>query len=71
MIKGKFAAQIEINIAVDENTPGLLPFDELKSAVQREMRVAVLNMLNDEFGDIGTVSVTQQFADLWKGKQDE
>ena len=30
MIKGKFVATIEIDIAVDENTPGLLPFEKLK-----------------------------------------
>ena len=26
MIKGKFVATIEIDIAVDENTPNLLPY---------------------------------------------
>ena len=66
MIKGKFVAMVEINISVDENTRNLLPFDELKSATQKEMRVVIQNMLDDEFGDIGTVGVTQQYADLWK-----
>ena len=33
MIEGKFVATIEIDIAVDENTPNLLPFEELKEAV--------------------------------------
>lgn len=32
MIKGKFVATIEIDIAVDENMPGLLPFEKLKGA---------------------------------------
>ena len=66
MIKGKFAATIEIDIAVDENTPGLLPFEKLKEAVHNEMEVAVKDILCDEFGDVATVKVTKTFADLYK-----
>ncbi len=66
MIKGKFVATIEINIAVDENTPGLLPFEELKEAVNNEMEIAVKDMLCDEFGDVATVKVTKTFADLYR-----
>ena len=66
MIKGKFVAQVEIDISVDENTPGLLPFDEFKDAVQKEQRVVLQNMLEDEFGDIGTIKVTQLYADAWR-----
>jgi hypothetical protein len=66
MIKGKYVAQIEIDILVDENTPNLLPFDQLKNAVHNEMTAVVKSMLNDEFSDIGTITVCQQFADLWK-----
>ena len=66
MIKGKFAAIIEIDIAVDENTPNLLPFEELKEAIHNEMEVAVKDMLCEEFGDIATVKVTKTFADLYK-----
>ena len=66
MIKGKFVATIEIDIAVDENTPGLLPFEELKEAVHNEMEIAVKNMLCDEFGDVATVKVTKSFADLYR-----
>ena len=66
MIKGKFAATIEIDIAVDENTPGLLPFEKLKEAVHHEMEAAVNDMLCEEFGDIATVKVTKTFADLYR-----
>ena len=66
MIKGKFAATIEIDIAVDENTPGLLPFEKLKEAVHNEMEAAVNDMLCEEFGDIATVKVTKTFADLYR-----
>ena len=66
MIKGKFAATIEIDIAIDENTPNLLPFEKLKEAVHNEMKVAVKDMLCEEFGDIATVEVTKTFADLYR-----
>ena len=66
MIKGKFVATIEIDIAVDDNTPGLLPFEELKEAVHNEMEIAVNDMLCEEFGDVATVKVTKSFADLYR-----
>jgi len=66
MIKGKFAATIEIDIAVDENTQNLLPFEKLKAAVHNDMETAVKDMLCEEFGDIATVKVTKTFADLYR-----
>ena len=66
MIKGKFVATIEIDIAVDENTPNLLPFEKLKDAVHNDMETAVKDMLCEEFGDIATVKVTKTFADLYR-----
>ena len=66
MIKGKFVATIEIDLAVDENTPNLLPFEKLKEAVHNEMGAAVKDMLCEEFGDIATVKVTKSFADLYR-----
>ena len=71
MIKGKYAAQIEIDISVDENTPNLVPFDELKNAVKKEMRDVILTKLDDEFSAIGTTTDIQQFADLWKEVADD
>ena len=69
MIKGKFVATIEIDIALEENTPGLLPFEELKEAVHNEMEIAVKDMLCDEFGDVATVKVTKTFADLYRTEE--
>ena len=66
MIKGKFVATIEIDIAVDENTPNLLPFEKLKDAVHNDMETAVKDILCEEFGDIATVKVTKTFADLYR-----
>ena len=66
MIKGKFVATVEIDIAIGENTPNLLPFEKLKEAVHNEMEVAVKDMLCDEFGDVATVNATKTFADLYQ-----
>ena len=68
MIRGKFVATIELDIAVDEHTPGLLPFEELKEAVNNEMEIAVKDMMCDEFGDVATVKVTKTFADLYRAE---
>ena len=66
MIKGKFVATIEIDIAIDENTPNLLPFERLQEAVRNDMETAVKDMLCEEFGDIAAVKVTKTFADLYR-----
>ena len=66
MIKGKFVATIEIDIVIDENTPGLLPFEKMKEAVHNKMEDCIKDMLCDEFGDIATVKVTKTFADLYQ-----
>ena len=49
MIQGKFVATIEIDIAVDENAPNLLPFEKLKDAVQNDMETTVKDILCEEF----------------------
>ena len=66
MIKGKFIATIEIDIAINEHTPNLLPFEKLKEAVHNDMETAVKDMLCEEFGDIATVKVTKTFSDLYR-----
>lgn len=66
MIKGKFVATVEIDIAVDENTPNLLPFEQLKEAVHNDMETVIKDMLCEEFEDIATVHVAKTFADLYR-----
>ena len=66
MIKGKFVARIEIDIAVDENNPNFLPFETLKGAVHNDMETAVKDLLCAAFEDIATVKVTKSFADLYR-----
>lgn len=66
MIKGKFVATVEIDIAIPENAPYLLPFEQLQESVHNNMEAAVKDMLCEEFGDIATVKVTKTFADLYR-----
>ena len=67
VIKGIYVAQVRIDIAVDENSPGLLPFDQMQKALREQTTEAVKDLLEDElFGDVGTVTVEQQMADLWE-----
>ena len=66
MIKGKFVATIEIDIAIDENTTNLLPFEKLKAAVHNDMQTVVKDMFCVYFIDIATVKVTKTFADLYR-----
>lgn len=67
MIKGIYVAQVRIDIAVDENSPVLLPFDQMQKALREQTTEAVKDLLEDElFGDVGTVTVEQQMADLWE-----
>ena len=54
MIKGIYVAQVRIDIAVDENSPGLLPFDQMQKALREQTTEAVKDLLEDElFGDVG------------------
>ena len=45
MIKGIYVAQVRIDIAVDENSPGLLPFDQMKKVLREQTTEAVKDLL--------------------------
>lgn len=51
---------------VKEDMPGLLPFEKLKDVVQNQTTDAIKAMLEDEMGEVGKITVDQQFADLWQ-----
>ena len=58
---------MRIDIAVDENSPGLLPFDQMKKVLREQTTEAVKDLLKNKlFSDVGTVTVEQQMADLWE-----
>lgn len=65
MIKGRYIGLVTINFCVDKNTPGLLPFEELKKSVEKDLNGVVKNILDNEVSDIATVTVEQQDANLY------
>ena len=65
MIKGKFVATVEIDIEAPENTPYLLPFEQLKEALHNKTEQTIKEILEYEFGEIATVKVTKQLAELY------
>lgn len=70
-IKGKYVAQIEINISGDEDTQNLLPFKDFKEALMTKQTGCIETLLQEEFGAIGTVEVRQLYADAWLEETNE
>ena len=65
-IKGKYVATIELNFNVDENLEGLLPFEKLKAMVTGgDLDKVIVSMLADEFGDLASVGMNRQYAELY------
>lgn len=66
MIKGRYVATIVMNFKIDENTLGLLPFDELKRRVTNgELDNGIVAILSEKFGDLCSIGLTKQYADLY------
>ena len=66
MYKGKFTAQVDIDISVDENDPYLFFFFEAKKVVENELCAILRKIIEDSIYDIGTVRVTKISAGLWR-----
>ena len=70
-IKGKYAATIELNFNFDENLNGLLPFETLKGMVTGgKLDDTIVAMLADEFGDLASVKIKRQYADLYSTEEE-
>lgn len=66
-IKGRYVAQVVIEMDVDENTPHLKTFDQLWDAYKNQMTGKIKDVLTDEFGEsFVTVTVEKQLADVWR-----
>ena len=68
-IVGRYVCQVEIDLNVDENRDGLLPFDEIhKKFTGEELTDAMKNLVSSEFidRDEGTVNVTKMYADVYR-----
>ena len=77
MYKGFYEGIVRIDFSIDEKTPGLLSFYELKAEVENgDLTKIIADLLQEELGFITTVSVKQTGAVLkdipeGQGKQAE
>ena len=65
--KGRYVAQIVIDFDM-EKEEGMLPFEEIKKrTVDGELTDAIKDVVVGEvIDDYGTVTVTQQYADMYE-----
>lgn len=65
MYKGFYEAVVRLDFCVDEKTPGLLSFYELKAEIEDgDLTKIIADLLQEELGFVTTVSVKQTGADL-------
>lgn len=66
-IKGRYVAQVVIEMDVDENKPHLKTFDQLRDTYENQMTDGIKDILAEHF-DVSfvTVTVEKQFADVWR-----
>ena len=69
--KGRYVAQIVIDFDILEQK-GMLPFEELKKkTIDGELTDAIKDVVVGEvIDDCGTVTVTQQYADMYEVKDE-
>lgn len=66
MIKGRYVATVVIDIVVPEDTPNLLPFEEMRAHAFDNTTEEIRSMLQKEIDSDGTVTITQQYADIYR-----
>ena len=65
MYKGFYEAVVRIDFSIDEKTPGLLSFYEIKAEIENgDLTKIIADLLQEELGFITTVSVKQTGAVL-------
>lgn len=69
--KGRYVAQIVIDFDILERK-GVLPFEEIKKkTIDGELTDAIKDVVVGEIiDDCGTVTVTQQYADMYEVKEE-
>ena len=70
MIKGKYVAMVEIDISIDENKPGLMPFDEMKEYFYEHMENETKALIEEELGDEATVRIITLAKDMYRVEED-
>ena len=65
MYKGFYEAVVRLDFSIDEKTPGLLSFYEIKAEIENgDLTKTIADLLQEELGFITTVSVKQTGANL-------
>ena len=65
MYKGFYEAVVRLDFSIDEKTPGLLSFYEIKAEIENgDLTKIIADILQEELGFITTVSVKQTGANL-------
>lgn len=68
--KGRYVAQIVIDFDILEQK-GMLPFEEIKKkTIDVELTDAIKDVVGEIIDDCGTVTVTQQYADMYEVKDE-
>lgn len=69
-IKGKYVATVEIKFDFEESEQ-FLPFEEIKTDIEEGLTPLLCELIQDEVAeDIGTVKVSQQYADCYRVIED-
>lgn len=66
MIKGRYVATVVIDIAVPEDTPDLLPFEEIRAHAFDNTTEEIRSLIQKEIDSDGAVTVTQQYVDIYR-----
>ena len=70
VIKGKYRATIEIDITIEEKdiSPNMMPYDDIKTAVENNFTGMITEVVNDEIDldRFGSINVKQNEAKVWK-----
>lgn len=64
-IKGRYVAQVIVELDVDENEPYLKSIDELRDVFANQLTDKIKDILTDVSSFV-TVTVEKQFADVWR-----
>lgn len=73
-IVGRYVCQVEIDVSMDGNTNGLLPFEKIHEKFTGDgLTNAMREIISSEFidGDEGTVTVTKMYGDAYKVEDEQ
>lgn len=72
-VKGRYVATVILDIEYDETEKDILPFEDARRSIcDGELTQLLRECLDEEFdfGDYATITVGQQYADLYRVDED-